>query len=256
MQDETNVWMIQRNLLLTSSWWLKFGSGRLSSDWETILHRNVAWIVANQSYKKGRGNWSFTEPVGVESLKEEKWPLLGPTTVSIKWRFCDVTCIRFERGLQQLEGARRSVLHCVWFKASTVVLWYKWDLCCMTSQKSEDIVLSLIHEASVLKYGSAVSGTGDQWMLGEYFLIPLLSCLALAVQGLTVSLRVHHTSLTIHTIFSVAFMRECHVTSQIMWCVAMHIMTHYTLFLKFLPVAVPFTWWKTFSYLCFPSFKM
>lgn len=32
----------------------------------------------------------------------------------------------------------------------------------MTSQKSEDIVLSLIHEASVLKYGSAVSGTGDQ----------------------------------------------------------------------------------------------
>jgi len=32
----------------------------------------------------------------------------------------------------------------------------------MTSQKSEDLVLGLIHEASVLKYGSAVSERGDQ----------------------------------------------------------------------------------------------
>jgi len=31
----------------------------------------------------------------------------------------------------------------------------------MTSQKSEDLVLSLIHEASVLKYGSAASQRGD-----------------------------------------------------------------------------------------------
>jgi len=53
-------------------------------------------------------------------------------------------------------------------------------------------------------------------MLGEYFMIPLLSCLALAVQGLTVSLHVHHASLTVHTIFPAAFMQGCHVTSQIM----------------------------------------
>jgi hypothetical protein len=38
----------------------------------------VAWIVVNQSYKKGRGNRSITEPAGAESLKEEKWPSLGP----------------------------------------------------------------------------------------------------------------------------------------------------------------------------------
>jgi hypothetical protein len=53
-------------------------------------------------------------------------------------------------------------------------------------------------------------------MLGQYFLIPLLSCLALAMQGLIVSLQVHHASLAVHSIFSVASVHGCHVTSQIM----------------------------------------
>jgi hypothetical protein len=39
--------------------------------------------------------------------------------------------------------------------------WYEWDFCCITSQKSEDLVLGLIHEVSVLKYGSANSGSKD-----------------------------------------------------------------------------------------------
>jgi hypothetical protein len=39
--------------------------------------------------------------------------------------------------------------------------WYEWDFCCITSQKSEDLVLSLILEVSVLKYGSANSGSKD-----------------------------------------------------------------------------------------------
>ena len=40
-------------------------------------------LYIGMGYKKGRGNRSFTEPVGVESLKGEKWPLLGPTAVRI-----------------------------------------------------------------------------------------------------------------------------------------------------------------------------
>jgi len=53
-------------------------------------------------------------------------------------------------------------------------------------------------------------------MLGEYFLILVLSCLALAVQGLTISLHVHHASLAVHSIFSVASVHGCYITSQIM----------------------------------------